>query len=413
MARIGNEASAISEHSHEAGEHTEVGERGHLSYHAVALIVEPPARAELDLAGGGSLLEVAEHCAEDVVVLRVEGVEYGLRERVVVLEVVHEGRELLRDAQIVDRVEADVSAELLVHFSVIVSERADMELHRPAELGVFLSADAEDIGLEGVYLLGGELATRHSLIERRLSVADGEGDVFHSVVGKTAAVVVEVMDSVNYPLGELLVGGDAYRVDVGDEGLLADIGRLVGTEGGKDLGGEVLESGVVLEGIRRIVGGADDLYVRSLDEIFSGEFLLGEALVHLVPDPLTAVLVESLVYIEVSLELEVSPVIEGVADKVGHGLSEGEELLVLVAVTGDELLLDAVGTHLTPLVVVAAEEEIKGVSKSVVLSYHLGAEVTVIVDYRKILYRIVKSFCRVCLKHKVIVDKTHSNTPFY
>ena len=101
VSGVGNEAAAVGEHSHEACEHTEVGKRGHLCYHSVALIVEPPARAELDLAGSRCLLEVAEHSAEHVVILGIEGVEYGLGQTVVVFKIIHKRGELFCNGEVV------------------------------------------------------------------------------------------------------------------------------------------------------------------------------------------------------------------------------------------------------------------------------------------------------------------------
>jgi len=64
VTRIRNKRAAISKHTDEAGEHTEISKRLHLSYHTVSLIVEPPTRAELNLSGDGSLLEITEHGTE-------------------------------------------------------------------------------------------------------------------------------------------------------------------------------------------------------------------------------------------------------------------------------------------------------------------------------------------------------------
>ena len=96
---------------------------------------------------------------------------------------------------------------------------------------------------------------------------------------------------------------------------------------------------------------------------------------------------------------------EGIADKVGHYARKGAELLVLICIACDVLLVNAVCTHLTPLVVVTAEEEVKGVSELVVLRDHLGAEMTVIVDDGQILHLLVELSRSLCFEQEVFVHK--------
>ena len=53
------------------------------------------------------------------------------------------------------------------------------------------------------------------------------------------------------------------------------------------------------------------------------------------------------------------PVIDRVADEVRQSLGKAEKLLFVVAVTGDELLVNAVCSHNAPLVVVAVEPQFR------------------------------------------------------
>ena len=88
VAGIGHEGAAVGEHTDEVGDHTEVGKSLHLRLHTVALIVEPPARAELNLALNGCGLEIADHRADNVVILGVEDVKNCLGQGVCRVETV-------------------------------------------------------------------------------------------------------------------------------------------------------------------------------------------------------------------------------------------------------------------------------------------------------------------------------------
>ena len=82
-----------------------------LPLHAVLLVEEPPARAELHLAGRAAVLEVADHRGQHVVVGRVEVVEDRLGQPVVAVEPVEEPRQRPGDLEVADRVEAGVRPE--------------------------------------------------------------------------------------------------------------------------------------------------------------------------------------------------------------------------------------------------------------------------------------------------------------
>lgn len=411
VARVGYEATAIGEHADEVCERAKVSESLHLSLHAVTLVVEPPAGAELDLTGGRCRLEASEHGSENVVILGIKGIEDGLGEAIVALEVIHEASEVLCDSEVVDRVIAGIGAELVIHFSIVVTESADVELHCPTELDVLLGTCLEHCGLEAIDLALGKLLARHTLIEGRLGVAYTVGNVLESVVGETAAVAVEERDAFLDPLNECGIILDSLCVDIGDEGILTDFDSLIGAEGRKDLGGEATESRVVLEGIGRVVGGADDLNVRALDEFLSAERGGGKKGVALLPDHRCSLLGQGFVDIKISFELEVSPMVERIADKLRHSLGELEELCVIVTVTGNKFLVYAIGAHLTPLIVIAAKEEIECVLELIVLGDLLRREVAMVIDDGKILYHGVKLLCRLIFEHKVIVNKAHSVTP--
>ena len=75
MARIGQEASGVGQHSYEVAENAEVCQRGHLLDHAGLIVVEPPCAALLDLADRRGILEAADDGADRRVVHRIQRVQ--------------------------------------------------------------------------------------------------------------------------------------------------------------------------------------------------------------------------------------------------------------------------------------------------------------------------------------------------
>ena len=82
---------------------------------------------------------------------------------------------------------------------------------------------------------------------------------------------------------------------------------------------------------------------------------------------------------EVALQLQVAPVIERVADGLLQGLCPLLELLTIRCIAGDVVLIYAVGAHLTPLVVVAAQPYLGNVVELSVLGNLLGIDVAVVI----------------------------------
>ncbi len=82
MTGIREEAAAVGQHPHKTAQQAELRELGHLTLHAVFLIVKPPAGAELHLAWHPFALEVADHSAQHFVIARVQAVENGFRQQI-------------------------------------------------------------------------------------------------------------------------------------------------------------------------------------------------------------------------------------------------------------------------------------------------------------------------------------------
>ena len=78
VAGIAEEAAAVGEHAHKAGQITEAGKAGQLIGHTGKVIVEPPGRAVLDLADSFGGLEAAAKGVDGFIVVGVQAVENGL-----------------------------------------------------------------------------------------------------------------------------------------------------------------------------------------------------------------------------------------------------------------------------------------------------------------------------------------------
>ena len=289
---VGNEAAAVGQHADEARDHSEICKRSHLALHTVSLIVEPPARSELYLAGDAAALEVSEHRSEHVVVLGVERVENSLGEHILFVKTVEDLGKSFGDLEIVDRVKARVGAELLEHSRVVVTQSTDMELPYPAALCILL-------------------AEIDQLLDRL--VVHG----VDSVVGKTASVLVEEVEA----LGE--VGVDSRKIG-------AERGNYLGV---KSL--DALDSSVIFKRVVGSIGCADGLYVALFDESLNSVFVGCKKRVDPVPDILCGLLAKRFIDVKISLELKVSPMIKGITDKQRNGLCKREPLFVVVGIARD------------------------------------------------------------------------------
>ncbi|MNT09210.1 hypothetical protein D3C72_1439850 [compost metagenome] len=82
MAGIREETTAVGQHPHETAQQAQLRQLRHLTFHAVFLIVEPPAGTELHLAWHAFALEVADHGAQHFVVAWVQTVQDGFWQQI-------------------------------------------------------------------------------------------------------------------------------------------------------------------------------------------------------------------------------------------------------------------------------------------------------------------------------------------
>ena len=132
VPRVGQERAAVGQHADEAAQEPQVRQRVHLFLHAVFLIQEPPAGAELHFAGHAAVLKVADHRGDNLVVGRIDVIENRFGQPVVAIQAVEELYHRLRAEKVADRIETGIRSERLEHARVVVSQYAVVELLGPA-----------------------------------------------------------------------------------------------------------------------------------------------------------------------------------------------------------------------------------------------------------------------------------------
>ena len=260
-----------------------------------------------------------------------------------------------------------------------------MELHHKAHLLVQPAQAYKQLGLVGVLLGGGEVLPGQGFDKgglRLLPGARGKVGGLQALVGDEAAPLLEIGGPLGQRLLQVAQGGDFLAGDLPQADHPVPEARLLRVQGGlRPEGGQHLhreaavsgQGGVVLQGVRRVVGGAQGLHVALANEPPGGEALLPQFGVAGLPNGGGALFAEEFLHAEVVFQLHVGPGVQGVAHALLHGAGPGQKLLVGVPVPGDELLGHAVCPHEPPLVVVAPQPHLGDGLKPGVLPDLLGA----------------------------------------
>ena len=240
------------------------------------------------------------------------------------------------------------------------------------------------------------------------------------MIGEAAAHLVEEIVPAGERIHEIVEARDgraAYARELLDPGIeqlgQMDVERLIGAKGGEHLGGETgsgqrLVAGQVVGGI---VGGAEGGDVELAEDALGAQFVGGQQFVGAVPDALRARFVEQFVDAEVALQLQVRPVIQRVAQGIGHGAGPGQELLVGVHRPGAKPLVHAVGAHGAPLVMVALQPDFEQVGELPVAGQIERRQVAMIIQNGLPLGVLVIEPPRgFVAQQKIVVDERHGPT---
>jgi len=232
----------------------------------------------LDLPGYGTILEIAQHGGNQVVVSRVEVVDDGFGQLVGRIQSVQELAHGLGYGEVADGVEAGIGAQFGEKATVVVADSAVMQLLGPA---FFVVHDGEFVHhgrLELADFLRGEWLTTVYLIKYGvnvgLRVVFGV-EFFDTVIAEFATngseEVVAHLQGVNDvgKAADAHAGNGRQLFDVGSESSRIFHGHsLVGTPGGQHLDAEAFlgQGYVVFEAVDGIIGGANRFHVEFLHQ---------------------------------------------------------------------------------------------------------------------------------------------------
>ena len=439
MAGVAQEAAAIGQHTNKVAQQAQVCQALHLVLHADLLVVEPPAGAVLDLAGDLIILEAAQNGADLLVVSGVQAVDDDLGALIGVVQGAQQSSDLAAALGSVDHVETGIGSQQGVHLTVDTAQAVVVHLHGDVQAVILLAQVDQDVGLVLLSLFSGHSLTGHCLLVDGVDLFLGGltvGHVVQAVVRCAAAHLGKELDALGQSVGDavdalqLFLANDLSQLaHVLHEAGLLDVDGLVGAERGSngELDGRIfLDLLVPCQIIDGVVSGADESNIGLLDQAAdSHAVVVLQLVVAQVPDFLSGVAVQHTLIAEELAQLQVAPVVHGVANAHGQSLGKLLETLAVGLGAGDVLLGHAVGTHHAPLVVVAcqravglaaAQPHLSDVLKAAVLVDLLRGDMAVIVaDGHISSVGVIQMLSHRRLEHEFLVHKCFhgSKTPFH
>ena len=291
-----------------------------------------------------------------------------------------------------------------------------MDLHHPVQLCIALCAGDQHHGLIGIGLLLIGLTAGHGDLERLVSsccIRLLKHAVIQAMVCTQAAVGCKIVDSLHQSFGYIIRAGQfaAYHLcklfDISCKAGLIHIHSLVRAIGGQHFDGKafVLRHLIMpVQIIDGIIGGADGLYIKLFHQLTSGIVL--QLLVAAVVDLIGIIGSQRLHNTKGSLQFQMAPMIHGVADQFRHDLRKGTELFAAIGRAGHHVFAYAVGSHQAPLIMIAAQPNLRNIIKFAVFCNVLRADMTMIVNDRHFLSHFMIQLLR-CLRsqQKVLIHK--------
>ncbi len=346
----------------------------------------------LELAGDAGALERADHGVQQLVLPGVQAVQDGAGQGVLGVQRVQQGVQRAGAVDVVHAVKAGVRPQPGEHGAVGVSHAVVVDLHHPAHGVVALGAEQQQRRLEALGLFHRDALAPQGLFQdgvHLLPACASEGHVVQAVVGGPAARLVKGLHPLlQRPLQAVQIRDlhPGAAAQLGQEvrpARLFQVQRLVRPEGGGHHRGDgrILRDALVPRQIGRgVVGGAHHGHVALAEDAPDAHIRLCQLFDAQIPDPLGGVAVEHALIAEVGAQLQVAPVVHGVADGPGQRLGKLLELLPLRGVPGDVPLVHPVGAHHPPLVVIPLQPDLVDVLKPAVLKDLPGIHMAVVVD---------------------------------
>ena len=244
------------------------------------------------------------------------------------------------------------------------------------------------------------------------------GAVVQSVVGKTAPLLMETV--VTFLQGVEKIGKLGYihvRRRTEFVSPLVESFRILRLEspvwaegrkypGGEAGGGNLL---MVLQRIGGVVGGANYPDVELFQDSVGGTVRLEQPTIGFLPRRLGGRLVQQRIDLEVSFELQMSPVIQRIAQGVGNRPRPGHELFVGRGATGAKALGLAIGPHRPPFVVIPFQPDLKQIGESPVFRNFFGGKMAVVVKDRLLLrILVIQTPGGFAVEKKMVSDEYHA-----
>ena len=185
------------------------------------------------------------------------------------------------------------------------------------------------------------------------------------MVGKTASTGVEIVMTLLEGINHILEVDDVHAglltqcLHIIGKARLVNVHGLVGAPGGQHVNLETafLDLLVINQVIYGIVGCADALNIEAGHQSACRKLREFEFLITFVIDLARSGWAEHLVYAKTRTKFKVSPVIQRIAVAVGNGVSPFLKLLPIRSITGNIFLINAIGTHSAPLVMVLSKPQ--------------------------------------------------------
>ena len=224
-------------------------------------------------------------------------------------------------------------------------------------------------------------------------------------------MVVCGLEAGEEPLEGPRVGVDAV-VQFGDE--IAEVGEVdvdgaVATPGRSDIDAVDFLAGalVIVEAVGGVVCGADHLDVHVAEEFLGAHIVLCELFAGLGPYLVGGLGRHRFVDAEAPLQVQMEPLVDGVARHLRDDFSERGPLLAVGGVARYQFLVDASFSHHRPDVVVGRALDRPDVVPAVVLDDLDNVRVGVRVDDRSVLDAVVQVPCRRRFEQIVVVEEAH------
>ena len=300
-----------------------------------------------------------------------------------------------------------------------------MQLHHPVPLRVFLRHEGHVRELERGFLLCRGNGSIQPVLEDLLNLLFARRcihDVVQRVVAQRASMGREKVQPGMQRLFQIRKGSDLHPCrlfqlrQILQVGPLLQIHGFVRTPGRKHRHFQGLVRRHLLmpfQAVHRIIRRADGLHIAHADQAPAGVSLARELFVSELPDFGSGLFIQNPLVSEEFPQLQMAPVMQGIADGLAQHLGIFLKFLVIRAVTGDILLRNAGAPHQPPLVVVTSQPYLGDVVIPDVFIDFPWIQMAVIIDDRAFLrHLMVEHPGRFRIQQKILVhERLHSVFP--